>query len=102
MPAKVNPPQPPPNIRAKLSPEVADGIYANVANIIFSPVEFIIDFGRIVPGKPEFNILSRIITNPMHAKQLALALKENVERYEAKYGEIKLRLKEDDAARIGF
>ncbi len=102
MPKKQEPRKPAPSMRAKLSPEVADGVYVNVANVIFSGVEFIIDFGRVVPGKSEFSILSRIITNPAHAKQLAVVLKDNVGRYEAKYGEIKMGKMEKEGEKIRF
>jgi len=102
MPESKERPTPPPSLRAKLPPDVADGIYVNVANVIFSQVEFIIDFGRIVPGKQEFSIFSRIITNPSHAKQLAIVLKENVERYEGRYGEIKVGKIEGAETKLGF
>jgi hypothetical protein len=67
----------------------AEGQYVNFANILHNPTEFVIDFGRIVPGRPDVKILSRVLTTPFHAKQLARALQQNVEIYERTYGEIR-------------
>ncbi len=72
----------------EISPEVADGAYINIAHIIHSETEFILDFGWVVPGRTEVKIRSRIITSPKHAKQLLLALQENVAKYEHRYGTI--------------
>ena len=78
----------PPTVRPEISEEVADGTYANVAHVIFSPAEFVFDFGRAVPGRATIKIMSRIITTPVHAKQLLLNLSENVARFERQFGEI--------------
>ena len=67
-----------------------DGTYANVAQIVFSPAEFIFDFGRAVPGRAGFKIFSRIITSPLHAKQFLMTLSENVSRFEKQFGEIQM------------
>lgn len=68
--------------------ETEDGTYSNVAQVVFSPAEFVVDFGRMVPGRAQVKTLSRIILTPAHAKQLAAALTENVRRYEEQFGEI--------------
>ena len=70
--------------------EVADGTYANVANIVYSPVEFVLDFGRTVPGRAGAKILSRIITTPVHAKQFMLNLSQSIARFEEQFGEIRI------------
>ncbi len=77
-------------VRPEITEEVADGTYANVAHVIFSPAEFVFDFGRAVPGRPTIKIMSRIITTPVHAKQLLINLTENVARFERQFGEIKI------------
>jgi hypothetical protein len=64
------------------------GHYVNFANILHNPTEFVIDFGRIVPGRPDVKILSRILTTPVHAKQLLNALAQNIGIYERQYGPI--------------
>ncbi len=77
-------------LNIELGEKEAEGIYSNLAVITHSPAEFIIDFTRIVPGVPKAKVLSRIITTPQHAKMLLRALKENIEKYESRFGEIKL------------
>jgi hypothetical protein len=85
-----NQPQQPQQLRITLDDETAQGSYVNFANIIHSPGEFIIDLGRVVPGRPDVKISSRLIFSPLHAKQFLVALGQNVGMYEQKFGEIKL------------
>jgi len=77
-------------ISIELSKEVAQGIYSNLAMISHSTSEFFIDFIRMVPGTQKAEVKSRIILTPEHTKRLLMTLKENVERYESVFGEIKL------------
>ena len=77
-------------VQPDISDDVMDGTYANVAQIVFSPAEFIFDFGRAVPGRTGFKIFSRIITSPLHAKQFLMTLSENVTRFEKQFGEIQM------------
>ena len=63
------------------------GAYCNMASIHHSESEFVLDFAFVL-GK-QGKMMSRVITNPQHAKAIALALSENVKKYEDKYGEIK-------------
>jgi len=79
-----------PTIRIALEDNVAQGEYINFANIIHSPSEFVIDLGRVVPGRPDVKIYSRVITTPLHAKQLLEALAHNIGLYESKFGEIRV------------
>lgn len=76
--------------QVEIRDDVADGTYANVANIVYSPVEFIFDFGRTVPGRQNIKVLSRIITTPVHAKQFLLNLTQSIERFEQQFGEIRI------------
>ncbi|MDI6792876.1 MAG: DUF3467 domain-containing protein [bacterium] len=87
-------------LRATIDENVVDGIYVNMANIMHSPSEFIIDFGRLVPGKAEAKILSRIISSPTHAKYLLKALEGNISAYEKTYGTIKTN--EEEQRKLGF
>jgi len=77
-------------INIELGEKEAQGTYSNLAIITHSPAEFIIDFTRIVPGVPKAKVLSRIITTPQHAKMLMKALEDNIKKYEARFGEIKI------------
>lgn len=78
----------PQQLNIELGEKEAEGIYSNLAIISHSPAEFIIDFTRVVPGVPKAKVYARIITTPQHAKMLLAALKDNIEKFEARFGEI--------------
>ena len=80
----------PPGLQFSLDDAVASGIYANFVNIIHNPAEFIFDFARAVPGRADVRILSRILTTPVHAKQLLNALAQNIAIYEKNFGPIRV------------
>ena len=101
----MNPNQPPPRqpINIELGEKEAEGIYANLAMLIHSPTEIIIDFARIMPRMPKAKVLTRVIMTPMHAKFLQKALSDNIEKFEKKFGEIKMHGSPDQTAKpIGF
>ena len=75
-------------LQIQLRPEVADGKYSNLAMIGHGPNEFLIDFIFAAPGMPQAPVVSRVIMSPENAKQLMFALTDNVNKYEAKFGEI--------------
>lgn len=72
------------------TPEDLEPLYSNLARISHTPSEIVIDFSRMLPAQPKFKVLSRILMSPMGAKLLLRALAENVARYEANFGEIRL------------
>ena len=88
-------------INVKIDETVGEGVYANFFMINNSLSEFVIDFGRILPGLPNAKIYSRILTTPQHAKQLLQILGKNIENFEAKNGEIKMPGKAEEKD-IGF
>lgn len=73
-----------------LTPEMAEGVYANLAIISHSSSEFILDFVRMMPGVKQANVKSRIILTPEHAKKLLFALQDNVSKYESQFGKIQI------------
>ena len=77
-------------LQIELKEEVAEGTYANLAIIAHASSEFVMDFVRLMPGVTKAQVKSRIIMTPEHAKRLALALHDNLMRYEAQFGEIRL------------
>lgn len=83
--------QNPNQLQIQLRPEVADGKYSNLAMIGHGPNEFLIDFIFAAPGMPQAPVVSRVIMSPENAKQLLRALSENVQKYEASFGEISPR-----------
>ena len=72
----------------ELTPEVAKGVYANLAVITHSHSEFVLDFVRVLPGLPKAQVMDRVILAPEHAKRLLFALQENLVKYEANFGKI--------------
>ena len=77
-------------LKIELSPEVAEGTYANLAIITHSSAEVVLDFIRVLPGVPKANVKSRIVLAPEHAKRLLFALQDNVMKYEKAFGPINL------------
>jgi hypothetical protein len=76
-------------VKVTIDESTAEGHYVNFANILHNPTEFVLDFGRVVPGRADVKILARLLTTPYHAKQLSRALAQNIELYERSYGEIR-------------
>lgn len=72
----------------ELSDEIAEGIYSNLAIISHSSTDFVLDFIRIVPNTPKAKVKSRVIITPENAKRLLRALKDNIAKYESRYGKI--------------
>jgi hypothetical protein len=92
----------PQQIKVELTQPAAEGTYSNWVMITYSPSEFILDFGRFLPGLAKTKVYSRIIMTPQHVKNLLKVLSKNVGTYEEKFGEIK-SLKDDDRSKgIGF
>ena len=78
-----------PHLDIELSEEIAEGTYSNLAIITHSQSEFVIDFIKIMPGVPKARVKSRILLTPQHAKRLAKALLDKVQKFEASHGKIK-------------
>jgi hypothetical protein len=75
-------------IEVELTPDVAEGVYSNLAIITHSNAEFIVDFINMMPGKPKANVKSRIILTPQHAKRLMNALHDNIAKFENQFGKV--------------
>lgn len=76
------------NLNIDVTPEVAKGVYSNLAIISHSPSEIVLDFAQMLPGTPNANVRSRIIMSPIHAKRLLVALRDNIDKYEDQFGTI--------------
>ncbi len=77
-----------PQLQVELDDATARGAYTNLALITHSETEFILDFLFVQPQQAKARVISRIISSPVHAKRLLWALKENLEKYEARFGPI--------------
>jgi hypothetical protein len=84
-PGQQNPGQPQQvqiEIPANLEP-----IYTNFALITHSPSEILIDFARVMPSM-KARVQARIVMTPLNAKLLLGALTDNLNKFEAQFGEI--------------
>lgn len=81
----------PAQLQIQLRPEIADGKYSNLAMVGHGPNEFLIDFIFAAPGMPQAPVVSRVVLAPENAKKLLFALSDNIQKYEANFGEIKQR-----------
>ncbi len=75
-------------IQIELKPEVAGGLYSNLAVITHSKNEFVMDFAQILPAMQKAQVASRVIMAPEHAKRLLMALQDNIKKYEQQFGRI--------------
>jgi hypothetical protein len=75
-------------IQIKANEEMSQGRYSNSMFIAHGPEEFIIDW--LLNSPTGAHLVSRIIVTPGHIKRIISALTDNLERYEEKFGEIKL------------
>jgi hypothetical protein len=86
----VDPKKPTPRRLNLEVPSSLAATYANFAIITHSPYEVFLDFAQILPNTPKARVQARLVLSPTNAKMLLKALEENVARYEAQHGEIKL------------
>ena len=77
-------------LQIEVTPDMAQGVYSNFAIISHTSSEFIVDCAQMMPGVPKAVVRSRVILAPEHAKRLAMALQENIVKYEQEFGRIKL------------
>lgn len=75
-------------IEIELPEEESSGTYSNLVMITHSASEFILDFISVMPGVPKAKVVKRMVLTPDHAKRLANALNENVQRFEEEHGQI--------------
>ncbi len=87
-------------LNIEIGEKESEGIYSNLALIVHSPQEIIIDFARVMPGIQKSKVYARIIMTPAHAKMLLKALDDNIKKFESQFGQIKLQGMEEK--NIGF
>ncbi|MBN2358594.1 MAG: DUF3467 domain-containing protein [Deltaproteobacteria bacterium] len=83
--------KPPVQLHIQLDEDIAQGTYANLAMVNHTETEFVLDFIYVQPQQPRAKVRARIISSPRHTKRLLLALKDNVEKYEQKFGVIEVQ-----------
>ncbi len=82
--------KPPPRqqLQIQLDDEIAQGLYVNLTMVNHTETEFALDFIYLQPQQPRAKVRARILSSPRHTKRLINALKDNIEKYEKKFGPI--------------
>ena len=84
------------HIQVELDPVIAQGVYTNLAMVNHTETEFTLDFLFIQPQQPKAAVRSRVISSPKHTKRLIEALKDNLAKYEKRFGTIQVSETEGD------
>lgn len=71
-------------IQIKANDETLKGHYANMATILHTKEEFIIDFMTVFSLTGTLN--TRVIVSPSHMKRMISAFSDNIAKYEKKFG----------------
>lgn len=79
-------------------PEQLDTVYSNHTQFHISNWDVLFDFGTVDPRPGTDQALkvfihNRIIMSPNHAKQFAIKLNENIEKYEKMFGVVNVEPK---------
>ncbi|MGC4000945.1 MAG: DUF3467 domain-containing protein [Anaeromyxobacter sp.] len=77
-------------LQIELDPATAQGAFVNMAMVNHTDTEFTLDLIYVQPQAPKATVRARVITTPKHMKRLLHAIEENLERYEARFGEVDL------------
>ena len=71
-------------------PAGTEAVYSNQVLIAHTPSELVFSFAQMLPGNTTAKVKAQVMMSPIGAKLLYRALGENISKYEAKFGEIKL------------
>lgn len=74
----------------ELPEEISNGTYSNLAVVMHSQSEFVLDFVRLLPGKQSAKVQSRVIMTPDNIKRLVRVLQQNIYTFEQENGQIRL------------
>ena len=86
-------------IQIKASDEKMKGEYSNMAKILHTKEEFVIDFLNVLP--PTGTLNGRIIMSPGHFKRMTKAMEENLKKFEEKFGKIEAA-EGPESGKVGF
>ncbi len=74
-------------IQINTGDEILRGKYSNNMMVSHSAEEFILDW--LINSPSGVHLVSRIIVTPSHVKRIVHALKENLDKYEKQFGNVK-------------
>ena len=75
-----------PQVQINASDEVARGRYSNNMLVTHTREEFILDYLLTAPNGTQ--LVSRVLVSPGHMKRVLSALVDNMQKYEANFGEV--------------
>jgi hypothetical protein len=91
--ANEKPPESARQIQIVTGDEMSRGRYSNNMAVSHSPEEFIIDW--LLNSPSGTHLVSRIIVSPGHMKRIIDALSDNMQKYESKFGSVRVIEKQD-------
>ena len=74
------------DVPVKLPDDVLSGVYSNQMVVRHTRDEFLLDFIGLFP--PQGVVNARVIVSPGHLKRMIRALKDNLSRYETRFGPV--------------
>lgn len=77
-----------PQIQVQIPEPHFDILYSDQAFISHTPVGFTLDFAQLTPQAGISRVVARVGVSPLHLKLLVHVLMENLQRYEAQFGEV--------------
>lgn len=86
------PPQPAQQLKIQIDvdPQIANGVFINLAMVNFNENEFTLDLAYVQPQAPKASVRARAITSPKHMKRLMLAIQDALQKYESHFGPLDL------------
>jgi len=77
-------------LELKIDEKLAGGEYANICIVNHTDSEFVLDSFFLQPGRPQATMKSRIILSPKNAKRLNAMLKDQLDRFEKRFGAVNI------------
>lgn len=78
------------SLNIEISPELESGVYSNLAMVMHSQSEFVLDFIQLIPQSDTAKVRSRIVMTPDNMKRLIRVMAGNLYNFEQEYGLINL------------
>lgn len=72
----------------EITPELESGVYSNLAMVMHSQSEFVLDFIQMIPQHKSSKVRSRVIMTPDNMKRLLRVMIGNMNAFENEYGEV--------------
>lgn len=76
-------------IKLEIPPDI-EAVYSNQVLIAHTASELVFSFAQMLPGNQNAKVKTQVTMSPIGAKLFFRALNENLSKYEAAFGEIKL------------